>query len=94
MTTTEQALLIILGLFLALFLILSIIALIWFIRILNHVKRIIEAADKLVGKVDRAAEFFERSAPAVAIGRLIANISEMISKGGRSKSKSRDKDDG
>lgn len=80
MTTTEQALLIILSLFLALFLILSIVSLIWFIRILNQVKRMMDTAEKLIGKADNIAEFFERSAPAVALGKLVSNISEAVLK--------------
>lgn len=82
MTYTEQALLIILSLFLALFLILSMIALVWIIKILSQLKRIIDSTEKVIDKAENIAIFFEKTAPTVALGRLVSNITEAVFHGG------------
>jgi len=78
MTYTEQALLIILSLFLALFLILSMITLVWVIKILSQLKRIIDSTEKVIDKAENIAVFFEKTAPTVALGRLVSNITEAV----------------
>lgn len=78
MTTTEQILLIILSIFLAIFLLLSIVVLIWLIKIFRQLKRIIDKAERLTDRAEIIAHFFERTAPHVAIGRLISNITQTV----------------
>ena len=51
-SNTDQALLIILSTFLAMFLLLSIIALIWILQILNELKKIIARAEELAREAE------------------------------------------
>lgn len=73
-TTTEQLLLIILSATLAVFLILSIIAMTKAVQILNIVKRITEKAEQIADKAELATEFFSNTSATVAIGKLLSNI--------------------
>lgn len=74
MNTTEQALLIILSAALAVFLILSIIATIKIIQILNNLKRIVKKAEDLTDKAEAVGEFFKATAGPAALGKLVSNI--------------------
>ena len=73
-STTEQMLLIILSAALAIFLILSIIAMVKAVQILNIVKRITEKAEQIADKAELATEFFSNTSATVAIGKLLSNI--------------------
>jgi biopolymer transport protein ExbB/TolQ len=93
MTTTEQILLIILSVFLAIFLILSIAVLVKVLQLLKQFKRIITTAEELIDKAENIADFFERSAPKVAFTRLLSNITEMVFSRGKGNKRSKDKGD-
>jgi hypothetical protein len=79
-TSTEQALLIILSITLAIFLILGIVLLIYLIKISSTIKVIVDKAERLTEKAETMASFFEKTAPKIAIGRLLGNIAEAVSK--------------
>lgn len=74
MNGEERALLIILSAALAVFLLLSIIALVKIIQILNHIKRIIERAESIADKAEAVGEFFQKTAGPAAIAKLVGNI--------------------
>lgn len=78
LTTTEQALLIILSAALAVFLILGIILLVYLIRAAKKVNIIVDKAQVLTEKAEHVSEFFEKTAPAMAITRLLGNIAEAV----------------
>lgn len=63
---------------LAVFLVLAIVALIWILQILKYIKHIMQKAEQIADKAESVAEFFERSAPPVAIARLISNVAESV----------------
>jgi len=83
-TTSYDILVIMLSVMLAIFLTLSIVALVFFIKILKHVRAITAKAEVIADKAEHITEFFENTAGPVAIGRLIGNITEMF-KGKKSK---------
>lgn len=78
MESSERILIIILGAALAIFLLLSILALVKIIQILNHLKRISEKAERFADKAEAVGEFFESAATPLAVGRVMANVSEAI----------------
>lgn len=75
-----ETLVIILSVMLALFLTLSIILLIWLLKIVKQVKRITDHAENAVDKAEQVADFFQKTATPVAIMKLVANISEFAQK--------------
>lgn len=78
-SNTDQALLIILSTFLAMFLLLSIIALIWILQILNELKKIIHRAEELARETENnITSFFQKTGPAISLVRLISNMSEAV----------------
>jgi predicted PurR-regulated permease PerM len=80
-SNTDQALLIILCVFLAMFLLLSIIALIWILQILNELKKIIKRAEELAKETEGSIHsFFEKTGPVVSLVRLISNLSNVVIK--------------
>lgn len=93
MEGAEQTLLIILAGALAIFLILGIIAAVKIIQVANHLKVITEKAEHIADKAENITEFFKYSAGPAAVGKLLANITEVIFKKGNNKSK-RGRDDG
>lgn len=93
LTTTEQALLIILSAALAVFLILGIILLVYLIRAAKKVNIIVDKAEILTEKAEHVSQFFERTAPVVAITRLFGNIAEAVMKNNKSDHKRRGDDD-
>ncbi len=74
MNTSEQILVIILSTTLAIFLIISIVAAVKVVQILNDIKRIVQKAESIADKAEAVGEFFQVSAGPAAIGKLIANI--------------------
>jgi len=78
MTTSEQILVIILSVFLAIFLILGIIALFWAVKIFRSFKRIMDKAESIADKAENIADFFQKTAPSVAFGRFISNITDSV----------------
>jgi hypothetical protein len=80
-SSTDQALLIILSVFLAMFLLLSIITLIWILQILSRLKKIIARAEILARDTeDTVLSFFEKTGPALAAVKLISNMAEVVFK--------------
>jgi predicted PurR-regulated permease PerM len=86
-----EALVVILSVMLALFLLLSIILVIRFIQITRQIKRITDYAEHAVDKAEEVASFFEKTATPVALMKLVANISDTISKTADRVNKSRSK---
>jgi len=75
-----EALVIILSMMLALFLLLSIILLVRLIQITKQIQRITDQAELAVDKAESIADFFQKTATPVALLKLIANISEVVQK--------------
>lgn len=73
-TNSEQILVFILAVTLAIYLIVSVIAIIKVVQILNHVKAIIKKAEDITDKAESVTQFFQNTAGPVAIGKLISNI--------------------
>ncbi len=80
MENTQQILVIVLASMLAIFLALGIVALTKLIQLLDHLKRISEKAEKLANTAETVGEFFKYTAGPAAIGKLLANISNVIHK--------------
>lgn len=72
---------------LALFLLVSIVAVVKFVQILNHVKRLTEKAEQIADKAEAVTEFFQASAGPAAIVKLISNIVNMSKAHKNNKSK-------
>jgi ABC-type multidrug transport system fused ATPase/permease subunit len=90
-SNTDQALLIILSVFLAMFLLLSIIALIWILQILNELKKIIRRAEELARETESSINtFFQKTGPALSLVRLISNMSDAVFGGKPKKHKKED----
>jgi hypothetical protein len=90
MENAQTVLVVILSTFLAIFLILGIIALTKLIQVLDHLKRISEKAEHLASTAENIGEFFKYTAGPAAIGKLLANISSVILKHKKSGGKSND----
>lgn len=74
-SNVDKALLIILSVFLALFLLLSIIALVWIINILKDVKRIITKAEAIADEAnDGINKFFAKTTPVLALVNIVSNL--------------------
>lgn len=71
-----EALVIILSVMLAIFLLLSIVLLAKFIQITRQIKRITDHAEEVVDKAEDIAEFFKKSSGPLAVIKIIGNISE------------------
>lgn len=78
MTDAQNILVIFLSSFLALFLVLSCIALFLAIKILNHLKTISEKAENIVNTAEHVGQIFKFTAGPAAIAKLLANISEHV----------------
>ncbi len=85
-SNADQALLIILCVFLVMFLLLSIIALIWILQILSGLKKIIKSAELLARETENSVmSFFEKSGPALSLVRLVSNMTEVVLKNKKGK---------
>lgn len=85
MENAETILVVILASFLALFLLLGIIATVKIIQVLNHLKHISEKAEVIADKAEAVGDFISHAAAPVAIGNLIANISDIVFKKSKKK---------
>lgn len=92
MDTDLRILVIILSVFLALFLLLSIIALVFVIRVLSHIKRIMQKAEAVADKVEHISAFFEKTAGPASLLKLVGNIADSFTHS-RKKSSKRRRDD-
>lgn len=75
-----KALVIILSVMLALFLLLSIIILVRVIQIFRQIKRITDYAEEVMDKAEEVSDFFHKASTPVAILKLLANIAESFQK--------------
>ncbi len=78
MEGTERTLVIILSGALAVFLVLGIVALVKVIQILDALKRITAKAEHIADKAESISEVLRKSAGPLAIGRLMAHLSEVV----------------
>lgn len=62
----------------SLVLLFTIIALYYAIKVLRALRNITEKAEHIAENVDTASQFFRKSAGPAAMGKLIANIVEMV----------------
>lgn len=72
--TTEQILVVILAITLAILLILSIVAVVLTIQIMKHIKRITAKAEAIADKADSVTSFFQQTAGPAALAKLVSNI--------------------
>lgn len=94
METSLTVLVIILSLFLAVFLILSIVLLVKAIQIADRMKHISGKVESVVERVDRVAEVAERASGSLAIGKLVSKAFEHLqSRRDSTKSKEDKKDE-
>jgi hypothetical protein len=79
MDTTERTLLVILSAFLALFLLLSIIAVIQVLLLLHKIRHVVEKAEKIVASAEVVGGVFRNAAGPLGIMRLIQSLAEVAS---------------
>jgi DNA anti-recombination protein RmuC len=85
MNTDERALVIILSVTLAIFLILSIIALIKTIQILNRIKSITEKAEEFADKAEAVGDFFQKTAGPATLVKSLSHIARMFKQNNKTK---------
>ncbi len=78
MGDAQTILVVILSAALAVFLILNIIFLVIAIKIANHIKRISAKAELITDRAETVADFMSKAATPMAIGKIIANVSDAI----------------
>lgn len=79
-TTSFTVLVWILSVTLFIFLALSIVALVYMIKILDDLKKISTKAERLAESAEAAAEMLRKTAGPMAIGRFITNIADTVMK--------------
>lgn len=82
---------VILSVMLALFLLLSIVLIVRIIQITRQIRRITDHAENAVDKAEEIASFFEKTATPVAIMKIIANVSDTVTKAADKVNKKRNK---
>lgn len=78
MSTSENILVIILSVFLALFLVLAITALVFVVRLLKTLNRITAKAEKVIDSAETVGNVFRNAAGPLAALRLLRNIVETV----------------
>lgn len=73
-----ETLVIILSTMLGLFLLLSIILLVWLLKIVKQIRRIMDHAEQAVDKAEQVADFFQKTATPVALIKLVSNITDFM----------------
>lgn len=86
MENAQDILVVLLSSFLAIFLLLNIIALIFIIKIVQSVKRITDKAEQLADKAEEISDFMKHATGPIVIGRALTVISDTFF-GRKSKSK-------
>lgn len=76
--TSESILVIILSIFLAIFLGLAITIAIMIIKLLKHIRSIVEKAESIADKAEAVTTFFQNTSGPVAISKLISNLFSSI----------------
>jgi hypothetical protein len=74
MDTASQALLIIVSATLTVFLIICIIALVFFIQVLKEIKVIAKKAENIADQAEAVGEFFQKTAGPAALVKLVSNV--------------------
>lgn len=72
--TSESILVIILSIFLAIFLALAITIAILIIKLLKHIRNIVEKAENIADKAEAVTSFFQNTSGPIAISKLISNL--------------------
>jgi hypothetical protein len=85
MENAETILVIFLSTFLAIFLVLAVIATVKLIHVLDHLNRLGEKAEAIADKAENAASFFSKAAAPAMIGNLLANIADIVGKKSKKK---------
>jgi hypothetical protein len=78
MTTTDNVLLVISTSILSLYFLLSCVAIVFFIRLLNNVRRVVKRAETVVDSVEAAADVFKDASGRLAVFKLLKNIVELV----------------
>lgn len=74
----SNALVIILGIALAILLVMAIVFMIKLIQIVNHIKHLMERAEKVADSAQAVGSFFKKTAGPVTASKVVANIIEAI----------------
>ena len=80
MNTAFDVLVIILSSLLGLFLILSIIVIIFIIKLVSSIKRVVAKGEQVVDSAEAAAEMFKKASGPLGLLRTISNIVETVAK--------------
>lgn len=78
MTGYEQVLVIILGTFLAIFLLLGIILLVLAIKVASSVRRVMQKAEKLTDKAGAIGDFLASASGPLAAARVMSFVSDIL----------------
>lgn len=73
-----QALVVILSIMLAIFLTLGIFVLVYVLKVIKNIRHITEKAEQIADRAESMSAMFEKTAPTVAVGRLVGNLMEMF----------------
>jgi hypothetical protein len=76
MNTSEQILVIALGIMLAIFLLLSILVVAQALRLVANLRRISDKAEKVLDSAESAAELWRKSAAPVSMFRFVRSVAE------------------
>jgi len=85
MNTSEQILVIILSVFLALFLLLGIVVAIQVVRLLRQLRRITDKAERIVESAESVGAVFRSAAGPISILKLVQTIVESVTQHKHSK---------
>ncbi|OGL24365.1 hypothetical protein A3A68_01700 [Candidatus Saccharibacteria bacterium RIFCSPLOWO2_01_FULL_48_13] len=85
MDNAAETLLIVVSSTLTVFLIVGIVALVYFVKLLGQLRRIAERADNVAESVENVAESFEKKAGGLAILSMITKIVESVTKAKKGK---------
>lgn len=80
MNTTEQILLVILASFLALFLGLSIVLVVSFIKFTKKMREIADKAHEIAFNVENVSDMFKKTAGPIAFGKFFINMADAVAK--------------
>jgi uncharacterized protein YoxC len=78
MSTTDTVLLIVLTSILSLFFLLACVAVIFVIKLISSVKKVVEHAESLIDSVEAAAEVFKGAGDKMNVLKLVKNIFELV----------------
>lgn len=82
MNTSEQILVIILSVALAVLLVLSIVVVALIVKLVKSIQRITDKAENIIANVEHVGDTFKNVAGPMAVFRVINNIAKVVSKHG------------